>query len=365
VPDYPTYARRLHARLRARIGWGEEELRALLEPEPTPDLMARARFLLERAGLDESKVEGVVRDVFGQEGVRALEVRAKLRLGWVEKALLYERAYELTRKVMEEHPDWWAKRVRRAVSEELGVWLPLSTVHCWMKKGHRPNVLPLKVCPALGTVMGAVLSDGSKTDSARLRVRDRDFAEAYAKALEEVSGRRFEVTLYGDKYTVFVNGSPILELMRTGLWKVVAYLYPSEFLAALFSGDGWVSPLISRWGLKGTLGFINSRLGLVGFTAWLLERFYGIKMRWLQQEKEGEFQVIKGHRFRAKASYRVYTMNPKYLEIFARRVGFVIERKRRMIEDIVELRRAYGPRKALSEFAKLYAKVNGRWVRIK
>jgi len=363
VADYPTFARRLHRRLRPKIGWGPEEMEELLWPEPTPELMARARFLLERAGLDDGGVKRAVREIFGRKGVRALEARARLRIGWVEKAFLYERAYEVTRRVMREHPDWWAKRVRRAVSAELGVEMPLSTVYCWMKRGNRPNVLPLRVCPALGTVMGTALSDGAKTDSARLRVKDRDFAEAYARALEEVSGRKFEVREHGERYEVFVNGSPILELMRTGLWKVVAYLYPSEFLAALFSGDGWVSPFISKWGLKGTLGFINSRLNLVGFTAWLLERFYGIKVSWLQQEKKGELQVIKGHRFRAKASYRIYTMNPRYLEIFAKRVGFVIERKQKMIEDLVELRKAYGSQGAISEFTRLYAKVNGRWVR--
>ncbi len=363
VADYPAFARRLHRRLRPRIGWGPEELDELLWPEPTPELMARARFLLERAGLDESGVRKAVRAMFGRKGVRALEAGARLRIGWVEKAFLYERAYEVTQRVMREHPDWWAKRVRRAVSEELGMEMPLSTVYCWMKRGNRPNVLPLRMCPALGTVMGIALSDGAKTDSARLRVKDRDFAGAYARALEEVSGRRFEVRGRGGRYEVFLRGSPILELMRTGLWKVVAYLYPSEFLAALFSGDGWVTPQLNIWGLRPSIGFVNSNLSLVGFTDWLLRRFYGIRMGWLLQESEGEVQVIRGQRVRVRASYRIYTSNTRFVEIYAERIGFVIERKQRMLEDLVDIWRRFEPKDRPEEFKRRYEKINGRWVR--
>ena len=72
--------------------------------------------------------------------------------------------------------------------------------------------------------------------------RERDFAEQFARALTELTGRGYEVEEDKDGlYVVELKGSPLRYIVRSSLWKAVGPAWPRELLQGLFDGDGGVS----------------------------------------------------------------------------------------------------------------------------
>ncbi len=63
----------------------------------------------------------------------------------------------------------------------------------------RPNVTPVRPCPALGYLVGVLVGDRRRSGKG-LHVKDREFAEYYAKMYEEAAGVRPEVRSTRDGY---------------------------------------------------------------------------------------------------------------------------------------------------------------------
>ncbi len=166
----------------------------------------------------------------------------------LEKSLYYHIAYELVLKTAAEHPDWGPKRVATHVSKLLPIRIPALTAYFWITRRSRLNVTPVRPYPALGYLVGVLTGDYTRSKNGKgLHVKDREFAEYYAKMYEEVTGVRPNV--HHDTrghYHTYEHAAWLKELWHSGLWKVVAYVYPLDFLRGLYDSEGTITPHINK-----------------------------------------------------------------------------------------------------------------------
>jgi len=253
--------------------------------------------------------------------------------------------------------------------------VPVGTVYDWIRGESKPNITPLTVCPELGYVVGAVMTDCGRTQSVLLGVTDLDFALAFKEALLKVTGREYEVK-YNEKermWIVWLSGSPLRYIAKTGLWVVVGYCFPREFLRGLFDGDGGAAEAASGSFLPSVV-LINSNLRLLDFVQWLLEREFGIKTKRRVAIEEGEVEII-GRKVKVKRTEKIELWgtleNLRMLETFAEKIGFTIGWKREILGDAIKVLREHGRgRAACRAWRELgYAKLDperpsSKWVRL-
>ncbi|MCD6357934.1 MAG: hypothetical protein J7L75_05105, partial [Thermoproteales archaeon] len=202
---------------------------------------------------EPAAVAGAVRELLDVEVSPGLverwmrgDVRARpiFRNTPLEEALFYREAYEMAVALKRKNPGWDHHMIAWALSLRLPIYIPASTVEKWLR-GSRPEITPLRVCPALGYRVGVLKGDYNK--NGYLRAEDAEFARHYAMACSECSGfERLYTPVRGlDGYWyVHDSSAPLRELDRSGLWKVIARIYPAEFLKGLFDSDGSVSPSV-------------------------------------------------------------------------------------------------------------------------
>lgn len=146
-----------------------------------------------------------------------------------------------------------------------------------------------------------------------------------------------------------MRGSPLRYIAKTGLWAVVGYCYPEEFLGGLYDGDGWVGVRASE-AFSASIGLANSNLKLLDFVQWLLRREYGIEARRRVVKEEGEEVEIGGEKCRVRRTEQIEfggsLRNLWMLEVFAKRVGFSISWKQEMLEDAMRVMRKCGTGKS-------------------
>ena len=155
------------------------------------------------------------------------------------KSLFYHNAYELALKLKEEN-NWGCIRIKTEIKRRLGIWVPSITIYYWIMEGTRPSITPLKICPELGYVIGTLMSDCARSTCVRLNVKDKDYAENFVHALSTVTGKEIEVKERRGYYIVEISGTTLRYIVESRLWKVIAFLYPKQFLQGLFDGDGSV-----------------------------------------------------------------------------------------------------------------------------
>ncbi|RLE75519.1 MAG: hypothetical protein DRJ56_05625, partial [Thermoprotei archaeon] len=283
------------------------------------------------------------------------------------RALFYHRAYELAVELKGRHPDWGYKRVAAEVRRVLGVRVPPATVYYWLKRGTRPNVAPLRLLPELGYVIGAVMTDCARGDYVRLEVRDRDFAEQFAKALTRLTGREYDVGEDEDGYyAVKVGGSALRCIVKSGLWKAVALAWPREFLQGLFDGDGGVGVAVGRRPeFRVVVTLDNSDLELLSFARHLLGEL-GIECSWPPRRKDRRGEVVRicGRGCVLKKDcWEVCIWRREGVERFAALINFRVGRKRGKLEDAIRILRRYERnRDRVREWLEKYEKRNGRWL---
>ncbi len=285
------------------------------------------------------------------------------------KSIFYNDAYKLALKLKEENPTWGYKKIRKKIREELGIWIPATTVYDWITGRSKPNITPLKVCPELGYVIGALMSDCTWSSKVKLRVKDEDFAKEFAHALKRVTGKEYDVKKEKDGYYVVkLHGSPLRYIIESGLWKIIAFLYPKEFLQGIFDGDGGVSVCIenrSRFGprFRVQITLTNTNFELLEHVKQLLKRFE-IECSKELCFKQGRRKVIRGKEYLTKRDCReVVIEKQEDVAKFYELIGFRIQRKQRKLKDAIEILRKYRSNKErVKAWTRLYTKVGNRWV---
>lgn len=210
----------------------------------------RAVLLCRLAGLGFAETRGIVREVFGAAIPRSVvkswyygrKKHRMARLNALDKSLWYRKAYAFALKLKRKNPDWGHKRVATELGRHLPIRVPPLTVYFWLKNYSKPNITPIKICPELGYLVGVLVGDRRRTGHG-LKVKDREFVEYYTCMYEKVTGKKPKIVLDGDGYyRTSESGGFLRALWQTGLWKVVAYIYPREFLQGLFDSEGCISP---------------------------------------------------------------------------------------------------------------------------
>ena len=287
----------------------------------------------------------------------------------------YHDAYEKAIELKGERPDWGATRIATEVRRRTGVPVPEMTAYYWITERSRPNITPIRVCPELSYVVGALMTDCTREDVVRLYVTDLEFALAFREALKAATGREYEIewSEREKRWIVGLRGSPLRYIARTELWAVVGYCYPEEFLRGLYDGDGWVGVRASE-AFSASIGLANSNLKLLDFVQWLLRKEFGIEARRRVRHEEGEEVVIKEWRYRVKRTEKLEfggsLKNLWMLEKFAREIDFCIRWKKEMLEDAIYVLEDYGTGKSACRawrelgYVKLDpSKPNSRWVK--
>jgi len=237
------------------------------------------------------------------------------------------------------------------------------TVYFWITSRSKPNVARVEPCSALGYLVGVLVGDYRRSRKGKgLHVKDEEFIRYYAKKYEEVTGVKLKVNLGSDDcWYTRENAGWLKELWYSGLWKVVAYTYPSEFLKGLYDSEGSISPKIS-WKKKKLNGVtINLATGnkeVMECAEKLLNR-RGFKTGRVyvppQTREMGNKVTVFGE------CWIMYFQGWDNLLRFARLIGFREGKRRRRLELLVKIRNL-PPRKRFEEWTKRYVKVKGRWV---
>ena len=221
-----------------------------------------------------------------------------------------------------------------------------SLVHGWVKRGvspyneaKTPSIKWLKPSPELAYILGALLGDGNwrkrgtKTKIS-LRVKEYDFALAYARCYDVVEGKRNgEPTqpYYYKKMKVWVvdvTSITLYTLLKPfKIQKIKPFVESNintirAFLRGFFDAEGECSNRKS----DRRVACSNKNYELIQYVMELLRKI-GIesKLRWKKSK------TSKG---RSTYIWRLYIYG-RYIKRYADLVGFVIKKKRDTLQEII------------------------------
>ena len=263
-------------------------------------------------------------------------------------------------------------KIVEVISEEYNLRLSKATVIRWCKGTHNPfnkiRVIRLEPSAELSYVIGVYLGDGSvhlKSNGRyiiKLKVVDREFAEAFADALKKLGigvavGFERDSTRV-DRYYVEGSNKSLFQLL-TGSRKRLFSLareYPREFLRGFFDSEGF--PVISVGkSFKVEVAAVNSDLEVLEFAQGPLEEL-GINSKISKLYSRGHRVTIRGEEYSSNVDMfvlRISRFNDVIL--FADNIGFTAGRKSEKLRRAIELKEHYPPAKAMELWLKEYEKV--------
>ncbi|WP_048148846.1 LAGLIDADG family homing endonuclease [Palaeococcus ferrophilus] len=227
----------------------------------------------------------------------------------------------------------------RKIAEERNVRISKATVLRWCKGTHntfnRTKRVNLKPSAPLAYIIGTYLGDATAVEKSnyryaiRLKVVDREFAEAFAGALSEIglspslgfernTGRsnRWYVEAYGKGLFNFLRG-PEDRLFE------VAKAYPREFLRGFFDSEG--SAIVSNG--RARVEACNYDLEVIKLCRELLSEL-GILSRIYRTKHKGQSVIIHGKQYHYTSDLFTLMINQKdSVYRYMREVGFTIRRK--------------------------------------
>lgn len=232
-----------------------------------------------------------------------------------------------------------------AVEKEFGVRLNKSTISNWVREDHVPDGSVTKFEPkpteALAYVIGATLGDGSTAITGdheymvKLKVKDKDFAEAYSVAIGRILHRTPPRLRWNPKrsyWEVEVSSLLLLQFLR----QPIEALAPSighcdrcsgAFLRGFFDAEGSVSK-------KGRVSASNTDPKLIALVLCQLQRL-GIRTYGPYRTKmEGKLVTIEGKVYRANHDQLTIGIRAMSVCDYSEKVGFCIARKRERLSTL-------------------------------
>ncbi len=322
--------------------------------------------ILINAGYNPNEILKVLNEIgFRIENLN--EIKQPKRQSPLIKALYYHEAYKLALKLRKEK-GWGYRRISREIEKKLGIKIPAYTVRGWICRGCVPNIIPIRIDKELGYIIGTLMSDGTRNIRIKLCVKDKDYAEHFSKALEKVTEKKYQVKEKRGVYIVSLRGTPLLYLVNSRLWKLIAYLYPKEYLQGLFDGDGGVIVGVrtkKRFEFEVIVHLTNSNLQLLEFVRKLLKERFEIESTInLKQEKKEISKPVGNECTKKRSCWRLCIRKQKDIIKFYENIGFRISRKQEKLRDVVIILRKYHRKKERVEaWLKMYMKVNNKWVK--
>lgn len=228
-------------------------------------------------------------------------------------------------------------QVIRSVEEEFHVRLNKSHVSDWVRGEHVPDGSVRKFLPVstaeLGYVIGVMLGDGSMSVCGdhnyrlKLRVTDRDFAQAFAQAITVVLERSVPHVRYHAKTNAWhVDASSLLlqEFLKKPVAELGGFIGQSGectcgFLRGFFDSEGsmFERSLTASNGDPELLNLVCARLAALGIETT------GPRL----VKKGGQQVMIRGKLWMQNLDQYIIYVRTRSLAIFQARVGFSIRRK--------------------------------------
>jgi DNA endonuclease len=238
------------------------------------------------------------------------------------------------------------KRIIRSVAAELGDSLSQSMVSDWIRGNHLPDgsvrMFEPVPNPALCYVIGAFQGDGSSCFTGdhvymiKLKVKDKDFAEAFSIAVGIILGIRPPWPRYDPRRNYWCTELASLLLMEF-LRKPLEEIRPivehcprcsSAFLRGFFDAEGCVS--------AGSITASNSDGDLLDLVTAQLDRlsieFTGPYLT----SRGGRTVIIKGKPYRANHDVYIIRIRNVSRRAYLDKVDFMIQRKHARLLSIFD-----------------------------
>ena len=265
------------------------------------------------------------------------EVRARKYLPFEFRARLYSRVSELAKLSMS------YQKIQTEIFDSTHIWLSKGSISEWVRGNHSPsggkNKFQAVASPELAYVIGVIAGDGNLSVHGYnyemlLSVTDRDFAEEFSRCLAKILGKPnlYKVRWSEKRKRWIVQGSSIL--LHGFLSKPWQHLKNHiehssrcrfSFLSALFDGEGSITGR--------NLTMTNTDLSLLLYVRKLLAKS-GISTS-IPRVTHRAGSILKdphtGRTYKRRKDCYVMRVSSVDLLRFARKVGFSIERKKRVL----------------------------------
>ena len=241
--------------------------------------------------------------------------------------------------------------ISERIAREFDVKVSKATVLRWCRGTNntfnKTKRVDLDASPELAYIVGAYFGDASATEGSnyrykvKLKVVDREFAEAFARALRGIGlnprmGFENDRTRTGRWY-VEVTSKGLFRFLtgpREGLFEV-AKAYPREFLRGFFDSEGTV--VFNRKSRALHVSASNYDLEVLTLCKELLKKL-DIDSRIYLHRRKGTPVNIRGKMYRYNSDlYRVVVQRRRSVLNFYREVGFSIPRKQLKLEEALDL----------------------------
>lgn len=269
-------------------------------------------------------------------------------------------------------------KIVEAISDEYNVQISKATVIRWCKGTHSPfnriKHVSTEPSPELSYVIGVYMGDGSihKKSNGRylikLKVVDKEFAEAFASSLERL-GIKATLGFERDSTRVdrfYVEGSnkTLFQLLSSSKENLffLAEKYPREFLRGFFDSEGFPTIYAGK-SFEVRVGVVNSDVGTLKFTKKLLQQL-GMSSKIRRLYSRGYKLTIRGREYTSNVDMFILRISRfRDVLLFSEKVGFTAFRKSEKLQRAIELKTNYPPSEAINLWLQEYTKVGRTYVK--
>jgi intein-encoded DNA endonuclease-like protein len=270
------------------------------------------------------------------------EIRAQKYSPFEVRARLCARVLELTKLSMS------YQQIQTEIFKSTHIRLSKGSISGWVRGIHNPsggkNKFRAVASPELAYVIGVIAGDGNLSVHGYnyemlLSVTDYDFAEEFSRCLAKILGKSnlYKVRWSEKRKRWIVQGSSIiLHRFLSKPWQHLKnHIEHSSrcrfsFLRALFDGEGSITGR--------NLTISNTDLSLLLYVRKLLAKS-GISTR-IPRVTHRAGSILKdpstGRTYKRRKDCYVMRVSPTDLLRFARKIGFSIERKKRVLPSFVD-----------------------------
>ncbi|MCD6189481.1 MAG: DNA endonuclease [Thermococcus sp.] len=249
-------------------------------------------------------------------------------------------------------------QIAERIMNEKGIKISRVTISRWCKGRHNPfnriKVVNLEPSPSLAYIIGVYFGDasvniyGNYKYRVRLKVVDKEFAKAFARALKEIGanpcmGYENNATR-SNRWYVESNSKALYMFLKQPKEKLfeVAREYPKEFLRGFFDSEGHV--YVDKNTFRSAyIAAYNYDLDVLDFSQELLSSLFIHSKIWVSK-RAGTPVIIRSEKYSYKSNlYELRIYRVESVMKFALEIGFTIQRKQKKLNEWLQHRGLENP----------------------